>query len=134
MQGRQLLFLKVHIGFIHSNADSCSDFLMHEQGSQHLLCSFYCTPSSSEKREKKEEDRKEETEKRGEKRGRKGEKTDGDRWAKRQVRKDRWEEGAERRRRRDRGIDWARRRRRILGDPADISGWVYEMWWLAKSC
>lgn len=43
---------------------------------------------------------------RGEKnRGRKGEKTDGDRWAKRQVRKDRREEGTERRRRGDRGID-----------------------------
>lgn len=47
---------------------------------------------------------------------------------KRQVRKDIREEGAERRRRGDGGIDGARRRwRRAVGDPADISGRVYEM-------
>lgn len=51
-------------------------------------------------------------------------KTDGQ---KRQVRKDAWEEGAERRRRGDGEIDGARRWRRAVGDPADISGRVYEM-------
>lgn len=35
--------------------------------------------------------------------------------------------GAERRRRGDGGIDGARRWRRAVGDPADISGRVYEM-------
>lgn len=92
-------------------------------------------PPVLEKKRRRKKERGRKKLRRGEKnRGRKGETTDGDRWAKRQVRKDRREEGAERRRRGDRGIDWARRRRRTVGDPADISGWVYEMWWLAKSC
>lgn len=46
---------------------------------------------------------------------------------KRQVRKDTWKEGAERRRRGDGGKDGTRRWRRAVGDPADISGRVYEM-------
>lgn len=75
-------------------------------------------------KEKKEGERKEEIKKT---RGRKREKTDEDRGTKRQVRKDTWEEGAERRRRGGGGIDGARRWRSAVGDPADISGRVYEM-------
>lgn len=83
--------------YISGNAD--------EEESQHPLIS-YCKPSSVEKKGRRKKKRGRKKLRRGKKnRGRKGEKTDGDRWGKRQVRKDRREEGVERRRRRDRGID-----------------------------
>lgn len=72
-----------------TKTESRSPFLMHEQESQHPLCSFYSKPSNVGWGEKKQEERKEEIEKRGENRV----KTDGDRWAKRQVRKEGAEKG-----------------------------------------
>lgn len=77
--------------------------LMFKEGCQHPLSPFYCkSPSVGEKkkikRRKGGEEGRNREEGRNTEEGR-GEKTDGDRWANRQVRKDTREEGAERRRR-----------------------------------
>lgn len=77
--------------WIYRSANS-SPFLMHEKENQHPFAPSTVNPPLLEKgRRKKERGRKKL--KRGKKnRGRKSEKSDGDRWANRQVRKVRREE------------------------------------------
>lgn len=97
-----------------------------EEEYQHLLSPFCCKSLSDVwggKRRKRERGRKK-SRRPEEGRWKKQMKTDGQ---KRQVRKDTRKEGAEKRRRGDGRIDGARRWRRAVGDPADISGRVYEM-------
>lgn len=77
--------------WIYRSANS-SPFLMYEREKSASVCFFYCKPSTDGKVEKKEGERKEEIKKRKKNRGRKSEKSDGDRWANRQVRKVRREQ------------------------------------------